>query len=79
MKKEEIKLNDKVKATFRKYGSHSIIGTVYEIATDENALKGTWVSIKVTGGNMNDPHVSWLVRNKVNVLVPIKDVKGVIE
>ena len=78
MKKEELKLNDKVKAIFRKYGRHEIIGTVYEITTDENALQGTWVSIKVTDGNMNDPHVSWLVNNKVSVLVPVSDVKEVL-
>ena len=78
MKKEEIRIDDKVKAIFRKYGRHEIIGTVYEISTDENALRGTWVSIKVTGGNMNDPHVSWLVSNKVNVLVPVSDVKEVL-
>ncbi len=78
MKKEELNLNDKVKAIFRKYGRHEIIGTVYEIATDENALQGTWVSIKVTGGNMNDPHVSWLVKNKINIMVPVSDVKEVL-
>jgi len=79
MKKEELKLNDKVKAIFRKYGRHIVVGTVFEISTDEHALKGTWVSIKVTGGNMNDPHVGWLVKNNINVLVPISDVKEVIK
>ena len=78
MKKEELKVGDKVKAIFRKYGRHDIIGEAWNIATDENALQGTWVSIRVTGGNMNDPHVSWLVRNKVNILVPISDVKEVL-
>lgn len=78
MKKDQIKLGDKVKAVFRKYGKHIIIGTVFEISEDEHALNGTWVSIKVTGGNMNDPHVGWLVKNNINVLVPISDVKEVI-
>ena len=74
MKKEQIKVGQKVKAIFRKYGSHIVIGEAFEISTDEHALKGTWVSIKVTGGNMNDPHVSWMVSNKVSCLIPIKDV-----
>ena len=79
MKKEELKIGDRAKAKFRKYGVHTIIGTINEICTDKHALQGTWVSIKVTGGNMNDPHVSWLVANRVGVLVPIKDVVEVLK
>ena len=78
IKKEELKLGDKVKAIFRKYGKHIVIGEVWEISTDEHALDGTWVSIKVTGGDMSDKHVSWMVANKMNILVPISDVKEVI-
>ena len=79
MKKEELKVGQKVKAKFRKYGVHNIIGEVTEVCTNEHALQGTWVSIKVTGGNMNDPHVSWLVANRVGVLIPLKDVWGVLQ
>lgn len=79
MKKEELKVGQKVKAKFRKYGVHSIIGEVTEVCTNEHALQGTWVSIKVTGGNMNDPHVSWLVANRVGVLIPLKDVGEVLQ
>lgn len=79
MKKEELKVGQKVKAKFRKYGVHSIVGEVTEVCTDEHALQGTWVSIKVTGGNRNDPHVSWLVANRVGVLVPLKDVGEVLQ
>lgn len=79
MTKNDIKVGNKVKAKFRKYGTHTIIGIVNEVCEDEHALKGTWVSIKVTGGNMNDPHVQWLVKNKVGVLVPLKDVVEVLK
>ena len=79
MKKEELMVGQKVKAKFRKYGVHSIIGEVTEVCTNEHALQGTWVSIKVTGGNMNDPHVSWLVANRVGVLIPLKDVGEVLQ
>ena len=79
MKKEELKVGQKVKAKFRKYGVHSIIGEVTEVCTNEHALQGTWVSIKVTGGNMNDPHVSWLVANRVGVLISLKDVGEVLQ
>ena len=78
MKKEDLQVGQKVKAKFRKYGVHSIIGEVTEVCTNEHALQGTWVSIKVTGGNMNDPHVSWLVANRVGVLIPLKDVGEVL-
>ena len=74
MEKEELKVGQKVKAKFRKYGVHSIEGEVTEVCTDEHALQGTWVSIKVTSGNLCDTHVQWLIKNKVGVLVPIKDV-----
>lgn len=79
MKNLEVKVENIVKAKFRKYGVHSVIGTVTEVCTNEHALEGTWVSIKVTGGNMNDPHVQWLIKNKVGVLVPIKDVVEVLQ
>lgn len=79
MTKSNIKVGDKVKAKFRKYGVHTIIGIVNEISEDEHALKGTWVGIKVTGGNMNDPHVSWMVANKVGCLVPLKDIVEVLD
>lgn len=79
MKKEQIKVGQKVKAIFRKYGSHIVIGEVFEISTDEHALRGTWVSIKVTGGDMEDKQVSWMVANRVNVMVPVSDVVEVLK
>lgn len=78
MKKQEIKHDDIVKAIFRKYGRHIVIGKVFEISTDEHALKGTWISIRVTGGDTNDKHVAWMVTNKINVMVPVSDVLEVI-
>lgn len=79
MKKEKLKLGNKVKAIFRKYGKHTVIGEVWEISTDEHALTGTWVSIRVSGGDMSDKHVAFMATNKFNVMVPIKDVLEVIE
>ena len=77
--KGRLKLGDKVKAIFRKYGKHTVIGEVWEISTDEHALSGTWVSIRVSGGDMSDKHVAFMATNKFDVLVPIKDVLEVIE
>ena len=74
MNKEDIKVGDIVKAIFVKYGKHLVCGEVFEISTDEHALKGTWVSIRVNGGDMNDWHVKMMVEHRINVMVPIKDV-----
>ena len=78
MKKQEIRIGDKVKAKFRKYGTHIVIGEIFEISTDEHGLKGTWVSIKVTGGDMKDNRVNWMIQNRINVLVPLSDILEVI-
>lgn len=78
MKKEQLKIGDKVCATFNKYGRHKVIGTVFEISTDEHALEGTWVSIKVPGGDMKDSKVAYMVANRINVMVPVKDVLEVL-
>ena len=79
MKKEEIKIGQKVKAIFRKYGKHTVIGEVFEISTDEHALEGTWVSIRVTGGDMTDKSVAYMVANRINVMVPVRDVVEVLQ
>lgn len=79
MKKEQIKVGQKVKAIFRKYGSHIVIGEAFEISTDEHALRGTWVSIKVTGGDTSDNQVNWMIKNAINVMVPVSDVLEVLE
>ena len=71
---KELKLGDKVEAIFRKYGTHTVIGEVFEISTDEHALEGTWVSIKVTDGDMKDLVVRRMVENRINAMVPIEDV-----
>ena len=74
MNKEDIKVGDIVKTIFVKYGKHLVCGEVFEISTDEHALKGTWVSIRVNGGDMNDWHVKMMVEHRINVMVPIGDV-----
>ena len=79
MNKKEIKVGDTVKAIFVKYGKHLVSGEIFEISTDEHALKGTWVSIKVTGGDLTDKTVRYMVQERINVLVPIKDVCEIIK
>ena len=78
MKNKELNIGDKVKAKFRKYGTHIVVGEIFEISTDEHGLKGTWVSIKVTGGDTKDNHVNWMIQNRINVMVPLSDILEVV-
>ena len=74
MKINEIKKGDFVKAIFRKYGRHVVIGKVWEISSDETPLPGVWVSLRVVDGDKKDKIVIAMIENKINVMVPIKDV-----
>ena len=74
MKKEELKIGDTVKAIFRKYGNHIVIGEIWEISTDEHALKGDWVSLKVKDGDKKDKYVCWMIQEKINVMLSVFDV-----
>ena len=74
MTKAELKVGMTVRANFRKYGVHSVIGEITEISTNEHALEGTWVSIKVNDGNKSDMCVQLLIKNKIQVMLPIRDV-----
>lgn len=74
MNKEDIKVGDIVKAIFVKYGKHLVWGEVFEVSTDEHGLPGTWVSLKVAGGDMNDWQVKIMVKEHINVMVPINNV-----
>ena len=75
---QDVKVGDKIKATFRKYGKHEVIGEVFDVSKDEDALPGTWVSIRVIGGDMNDSHVALMVNNKINCMMPLSDIKEVL-
>ena len=74
MNELDVKVGDKVKAIFVKYGKHLVSGEVFEVSTDEHGLSGTWVSIKVTGGNTKDKYVVLMIERHINVMVPITDV-----
>ena len=79
MKKEELKIGNKIKGIFRKnHSKHTIVGEITEISTDEHELKGTWVSVKITGGDMNDRYVSQMAKYGFGVMIPIKDVVEVL-
>ena len=74
MNKDDIKVGNIVKAIFVKCGKHLVSGEVFEVSTDEHALKGTWVSIKVTGGDLTDKTVLYIIKERINVMVPINNI-----
>ena len=72
------KIGDTVQAIFRKYGRHTIVGEVFEVCKDEHSLPGTWVGIKVIGGDLQDSSVQRMVAMKLAVLVPEKDIQKIL-
>lgn len=54
-------------ALFKKYGTHKIVGTIFD--EDEKT-----VSIRVEGGDIMDEQVRWMVEHKVCVLIPKRDI-----
>ena len=74
MKAQEIRIGNKVKVIFRKYGKHIVIGEVFEISTNEHGLKGNWISLTVGSGDVSDKQVQWMIQNRINVMVPASDV-----
>lgn len=54
-------------ALFKKYGTHKIVGTIFD--EDEKT-----VSIRVEGGDIHDEQVRWMVDHKVCVMIPKRDI-----
>lgn len=47
MRKEDIETGFIVKAVFRKYGKHIIVGEAIEICTNEHGLDGDWAALEL--------------------------------
>ena len=77
MKESELKIGIKVKAILREDGKHIIVGEILNITLDNHPYQETWVSLNVSGGDVNDDQVHLLIRDNVNVTIPAVDVLGV--
>lgn len=77
MKESELKIGIKVKAILREDGKHIVVGEIMSITLDNHPYQETWVSLNVSGGDVNDDQVHLMIRNNVNVTVPATDVLGV--
>ena len=77
MKKSELKIGIKVKAILREDGKHIIVGEILNITLDNHPYQETWVSLNVSGGDVNDDQVHLMIRDNVNVTIPAVDVLDV--
>ena len=76
MKESELKIGIKVKAILREDGKHIIVGEILNITLDNHPYQETWVSLNVSGGDVNDDQVHLMIRDNVNVTIPAVDVIG---
>ena len=77
MKESELKIGIKVKAILREDGKHIIVGEILNITLDNHPYQETWVSLNVSGGDVNDDQVHLMIRDNVNVTIPAVDVIGI--
>ena len=77
MKESELKIGIKVKAVLREDGKHIIVGEILNITLDNHPYQETWVSLNVSGGDVNDDQVHLMIRDNVNVTIPAVDVLGI--
>ncbi len=76
MKESELKIGIKVKAILREDGKHIVVGEIMSITLDNHPYQETWVSLNVSGGDVNDDQVHLMIRDNVNVTIPAVDVLG---
>ena len=76
MKESELKIGIKVKAILREDGKHIVVGEIVSITLDNHPYQETWVSLNVSGGDVNDDQVHLMIRDNANVTIPAVDVLG---
>lgn len=73
----ELKLEVASKAILREDGKHIIVGEILSISLDDHPYRETFVSLNVSGGDVNDDQVHLMIRDNVNVTGPASDVLGI--
>ena len=79
MHPSDIKIGQVVYAVFRKYGKHYLYGLVQEKSHNEHGLDGWWISILPTVSPKHDPHIEYLIQNRIGVIIPLKDILNTID
>jgi len=68
-------IGDLVVVTFDKYGKHTFIGEVEEVAENMHALEGVWISVLPVREYNSDETAKRMIREKIRCMVPLKDIR----
>ncbi len=68
-------IGDLVVVTFDKYGKHTFIGEVEEVAENMHALDGVWISVLPVREYNSDETAKRMIREKIRCIVPLKDIR----
>ena len=67
-------LGDLVIVTFDKYGKHTFIGEIEEIAENMHDLDGIWISVLPVKEYNSDEIAKRMIREKIRCMVPLRDI-----
>ena len=68
-------IGDLVVVTFDKYGKHTFIGEVEEVAENMHELEGVWISVLPVKEYNSDETAKRMIREKIRCMVPLKDIR----
>lgn len=67
-------IGDLVVVTFNKYGKHTFIGEVEEVAENMHDLEGVWISVLPVKEYYSDEIAQRMIREQIRCMVPLKDI-----
>ena len=68
-------IGDLVVVTFNKYGRHTFIGEVEEVAENMHDLEGVWISVLPVKEYYSDEIAQRMIREQIRCMVPLKDIR----
>lgn len=68
-------IGDLVVVTFNKYGKHTFIGEVEEVAENMHNLEGVWISVLPIKEFNSDKTAKRMIREQIRCMVPLKDIR----
>ena len=68
-------IGDLVVVTFNKYGKHTFIGEVEEVAENMHDLEGIWISVLPVKEYYSDEIAQRMIREQIRCMVPLKDIR----
>lgn len=68
-------IGDLVVVTFNKYGKHTFIGEIEEVAENMHDLEGVWISVLPVKEFNSDNTAKRMIREQIRCMVPLKDIR----